>query len=100
MIIVVGHARFAAGEIERLREPFSDWVGQVRQRDGCILHEYSVDLADPDLLHVTEIWRDEAAVDAHMADMGDLMNALAGAKLHSIKVDAYEGAYLKSLMGG
>ena len=99
MIIVVGQAQFANGEIERLRGALNDWIEQVRRRPGCLSYCYAVDLGDPDLLHVIETWRDEAAIDAHMTDMGVLMNALAGAKMLKLSVKAYTGEYVKTLMG-
>jgi quinol monooxygenase YgiN len=99
MIIVTGEARFAAGEIERLRGALNAWVSEVRGRDGCLSYHYAVDLGDPDLVHVVETWRDEAAVDAHMADMGGLMQALAGAQMLALSVKAYDGRYVKTLMG-
>lgn len=99
MIIVTGEARFAPGEIERLQGALQAWIEVVRGRDGCQSYSYAVDLADPDLLHVVETWRDEAAIDAHMADMGGLMAGLAGARMLSLSVKAYEASYLKTLMG-
>ena len=99
MMIVMGTARFAAGEIDRLQSPLAAWVAHVRKRDGCISYNYARDLNDPDLLHVVEQWRDDAAIDAHMSDMGQLMNALAGAKMEALNVRAYEADYKRTLMG-
>ena len=99
MIIVLGQARFGAGEIERLGAQLNDWIGKVRQREGCLSYCYAVDLGDPDLLHVIETWRDLDSIDAHMADMGGLMQALAGADMRSLSVKAYDGTYVKTLMG-
>ena len=99
MIIVMGEARFAAGEIERLRAPLNAWIEEVCRRDGCLSYSYAVDLGDPNLLHVVETWRDEAAIDAHMTDMGTLMNVLAGAQMLSLNVKAYDTRYIKTLMG-
>jgi len=99
MIIVTGQARFGKGEVERLRQALNDWVAQVRDRPGCLAYHYAVDLADPDLLHVVETWQDEAAIDTHMADMTTLMEALAGARMLSLTVKAYDGQYVKTLMG-
>jgi quinol monooxygenase YgiN len=99
MIIVTGQARFAPGEVERLRGALDAWTREVRRRDGCLSYCYAVDIADPDLVHVIESWRDEAAIDVHMADMGGLMASLAGAKMLSLSVKGYEATYLKTLMG-
>jgi quinol monooxygenase YgiN len=99
MIIVTGQARFGAGEIDRLRRGFTAWFEESRRRPGCISYHFAVDVADPDLLHVIEYWDDEASIDAHMTDMGMLMQTLAGAQMLSLKVDAYDARFVKTLMG-
>jgi quinol monooxygenase YgiN len=98
MIIVTGQARFAEGEIERLRPDLDAWTKEVRQRDGCQSYCYAVDIGDPNLVHVIETWRDEAAIDAHVENMGGLMAALGGAKMEALSVKAYEASYVKTLM--
>lgn len=99
MIIVMGAARFAAGEIDRLQDELAAFVDKVRRRDGCLAYSYARDLNDPDLIHVVERWRDDAAIDAHMTDIGDLMDALGGAKIEALSVKAYGAEYRRTLMG-
>jgi quinol monooxygenase YgiN len=36
-----------------------------RAEDGCIVYSYGFDVAEPGLIRVFEIWRDQAALDAH-----------------------------------
>ena len=99
MLIVKGQAQFGPGEVERLREGLNRWIGAVRGRPGCASYNVAVDLGDPDLLHVVECWEDEAAIDTHMSDMGQLMEVLAGADMRALSVKAYQADYLKTLMG-
>ena len=99
MMIVTGTARFAPGEIDRLQPALAAFVAEVRQRDGCIASCYARDINDPDMLNIIEKWRDEAAIDAHMSDLGGLMNALGGAKMEGLSVKAYEAEYRRTLMG-
>jgi len=99
MIIVTGTARFAAGEIDRLQPQLAAYVEDVRGRDGCIAYSYARDINDPDVLNIIEQWRDDAAIDAHMSDMGALMDALAGAKMEALSVKAYSAEYQRTLMG-
>jgi quinol monooxygenase YgiN len=101
MIIVTGEARFGAGEIERLRQAFADNIAATRAEEGCIAYSYAVDLADPNLLHISEQWRDEAAVEAHMTapHMGPFMAALGAAKIEALSVKSYDATYLKTLLG-
>jgi len=102
MIICRGEARFGEGEIERLKDALAANIAATRAEDGCEGYVYAVDISDPNLLHISEQWRDQAAVDAHMGapHMAALMAALGGAKIESIHVGAYEAHFLKTLLGG
>lgn len=101
MIIVTGEARFGAGEIERLKDDFAANIAATRAEDGCLAYCYAVDIADPNLLHISERWRDEAAVDAHMTapHMGPFMAALGAAKIEALSVKAYRASDWKTLLG-
>jgi len=102
MIIVTGEVRFGDGEIERLKEALAANIAATRAEDGCEAYAYGVDIGDPNLLHVAERWSDQAAVDAHMTapHMGPLMAELGAARIESMRIDAYEGHFLKTLLGG
>ena len=36
-----------------------------RAEDGCVTYSYGEDVAEPGLIRVFEVWRDQAAIDAH-----------------------------------
>lgn len=101
MIIVTGTVRFGEGEIERLREPLVRNIGATRQEAGCDHYVYAVDLEDPNLLHVSERWSDEAALDAHMGTphMAALMGVLGGARIEGMSIKAYRADHLKTVLG-
>ena len=101
MIIVTGEARFGEGEIERLREVLAANIAATRAEDGCIAYSYAVDVVDPNLLRISEQWRDEAAVTAHMTapHMGTLMAALGTARIEALSVKGYDATYWKTLLG-
>jgi len=102
MIIVAGTARFGEGEIERLKGVLAANVAATRAEQGCLHYSYGVDLDDPNLLHISEQWRDEASVEAHMTapHMGTLMAALGAANIEALSVKSYDATYLKTLLGG
>jgi len=99
MIIVKGEARFGDGEVERLRGPLAAWVREARERDGCLSYRCGIEVSDPDCVFMVATWRDEAALDAHMASLGSLMQALAGAQMLSTNVNAYKAEFLKTTLG-
>lgn len=101
MIIVMGHAKLGAGEIERLAEPIARQIAATRAEDGCLHYGYSRDVLDPDTLVVCERWRDNEAIAAHFASphMAEFNAVLAGAKVLEVSIKAYENGEVRTLMG-
>ena len=75
MIIVTGTVRFGEGEIDRLKDAMARNIEATRAEAGCEHYAYAVDVCDPALLHVSERWSDDAAIERHMASphMGAFM---------------------------
>ncbi len=99
MIIVTGAVRFGNGEIERLRGALVRNVESSRKEAGCEAYSYAIDLTEPNLLRIIEMWRDEAAVDAHTKKLAELMAPLEGARIEAMSVTAYEARFLKNIIG-
>jgi quinol monooxygenase YgiN len=102
MIIVNGTVRFAVGEIDRLRDAMARNVAATRAEEGCEHYSYSVDVSDPDLLHVSERWSDDEAIQRHMATphMGDFMGLVGASKVEAMSIKAYEASFLRNVLGG
>jgi len=66
-VILAGTVRFANGKIDAAKAAMAEMMRLSRAEDGCIEYVYSQDLIDPELVHVFEIWRDEAALHGHHA---------------------------------
>jgi quinol monooxygenase YgiN len=66
MIIVLGTARARKERRRELLLAMHDVVGATRADDGCISYRFAADIADPDVIVGIEVWRDQAALDAHM----------------------------------
>jgi quinol monooxygenase YgiN len=101
MIIVNGTVRFAAGEIDRLRGAMERNVEATRAGEGCEHYAYSVDISDPNLLHVAERWSDDAAIGRHMASahMGEFMTLVGASKVEAMSIKAYESSFLRNVLG-
>ncbi|HEV2363231.1 MAG TPA: putative quinol monooxygenase [Caulobacteraceae bacterium] len=65
-IIVAGTVR-APADLDAALPHMQAMVAASRAEDGCIEYAYARDLIDPSLVRVFEIWRDEAALQAHFA---------------------------------
>jgi quinol monooxygenase YgiN len=99
MIIVTGEVRFGDGEIERLKDVLARNVESSRGEDGCERYAYGVAIGDPNLLLISEAWRDQATLDAHNARIPELMAPLADADIRGISIKAYEARFLQNVMG-
>lgn len=66
MIVVMGTLKLADGGVERLRSAIEAMVPATRAEAGCEHYALAADIADPDLLHVSERWRDQGALGAHL----------------------------------
>lgn len=101
MIIVNGTVRFGAGEIDRLRDAMARNVEATRAEEGCEHYAYAVDISDPNLLHVSERWSDDAAIERHMTSphMGSFMGEIGASQVEAISIKAYEASFLRNVLG-
>ena len=101
MIIVTGEVRFGEGEIERLKDAMAANIATTRGEQGCEHYSYAVDLADPKLLHVSERWSDQAAIDAHMQSphMAEFMGAIGQSQVESMSIRMYRAEFAGTLLG-
>lgn len=67
MILVVGTVTLAEGGMEKLLPAAKAMMDETRQEDGCIYYNFSQDLSDPAIMHISEAWRDGEALAAHGA---------------------------------
>ena len=101
MIIVMGHAKLGAGEIDRLAAEMEAQITATRAEDGCLHYGFSRDVLASDTLVISERWRDNEAIAAHFASphMAVFNAVLAGAKVLEVSVKAYENGEERTLMG-
>jgi quinol monooxygenase YgiN len=102
MIVVQGVARIHPDDMAAMRAASAIMVPATRAEPGCIAYAYGEDLLEPGLVHVTERWRDQAALDAHFATphMAAFNAALGKARVLELKVTAFEVTGERVLMGG
>jgi quinol monooxygenase YgiN len=103
MICVMGHARMAPGEIDRLADAMRTQIAATLAEDGCDHYGFARDVGDPDTLIISERWRDWAAIEAHFKapHMAVFNAALAGAQVIEVSVKGYgDDGMVRVLMGG
>jgi quinol monooxygenase YgiN len=64
-LIVAGTVRVPPQNLDSLRPHMAQMMAASRAEDGCTAYGYAEDVTEPGLIHVFEIWRDQAALDAH-----------------------------------
>lgn len=65
MLLIVGTVRLPASNMERVRPIMMRMAQASRAEDGCVEYGYAEDVFNPGLIHVKELWADQAALDRH-----------------------------------
>ena len=67
MILIAGTMRMPAAKLDEARPALQRVLAATHAEDGCLDYRFAEDVLDPGLIHVTELWRDQAALNAHIA---------------------------------
>jgi quinol monooxygenase YgiN len=65
-IIIAGTVRVPPENLAALQPHQLAMLAASRAEDGCLTYSYGEDVGEPGLIRVFEVWRDQAAVDAHL----------------------------------
>lgn len=64
-VIIAGTVRVPPENLERFKPHMLVMLAASRAEEGCIEYSYAEDVAEPGLIRVYEVWRDQACLDAH-----------------------------------
>jgi quinol monooxygenase YgiN len=64
-LVIAGTVRVPSENLDGLRPHMKAMVEASQAEDGCAAYAYSQDVLEPGLIHVFEVWCDQAALDAH-----------------------------------
>ena len=64
-LIIAGTLRVPPENLEALRPHMIAMMTASRAEEGCSAYDYAEDVAEAGLLHIFEVWRDQACLDAH-----------------------------------
>jgi quinol monooxygenase YgiN len=65
VIVVAGTLRLANGAIDKARPHMERMIAASLQEVGCRAYSYAIDVRDPTLVHVFEVWDSQSHLDAH-----------------------------------
>jgi quinol monooxygenase YgiN len=66
-LIIAGSMKIAAEDREAFAALLRDCMAETEVKAGCNFYKFTADLSDETVFHISEGWRDEAALDAHIA---------------------------------
>jgi quinol monooxygenase YgiN len=98
-VIIAGTVRVPPETLAALKPHQLAMLEASRAEDGCVTYSYGVDVAEPGLIRVFEVWRDQAALDAHFKapHMATWRAACAEHGVSDRKLVAYEVAAERAL---
>ena len=67
MLIVAGTIEVDPAHRDEMFAAVAPMVAATRAEPGCRAYVFSPDVDDPGLVHLFELWDDQAALDAHFA---------------------------------
>ena len=101
MILVMGTIKLGTGEGQKAAKLMAEHAATVRTEEGCEHYAFSLDAADPDLVHVAERWASPEALAAHgqQPHQKAFGRALREHKPEAMSVKAWNGDYWRTLIG-
>ena len=66
MLIIIGEAQAAPGRRDQMLEAVTAMATATKSDDGCVSYGFYADVTQPEVILGVEMWRDQAALDAHM----------------------------------
>ena len=81
MILIAGTVRFPPENMPAARPVMERMITATRAEDGCVQYAFAEDVLDPGLIHISELWRDAAALDLHRSAAHMAAWRAAGAEL-------------------
>jgi quinol monooxygenase YgiN len=81
MLLIAGSVRFPVESMPKAREAMARMISATRAEDGCQQYAFAEDVLDPGLIHISEVWRDHAALERHAASAHMTVWRAAGREL-------------------
>ncbi len=100
MLLIEGWLKLATGEFDKVREQGIAMVQATLAEDGCLHYSFAQDIADPDLIRISERWASQEALAAHSASahMAEFNKAMAGVKREGADLRLYSADEVRKLM--
>ncbi len=67
MILIAGTVRLPPERVADARVAAARMIEATRAEDGCLRYAFAEDVLEPGVIHISELWRDQAALERHFA---------------------------------
>lgn len=100
MLLIEGWIKLATGEFEKVRDQGIAMVKATNEETGCLHYAFAQDIADPDLIRISERWDSQEALAAHgaSAHMATFNKAMGGVSREGADLWLYSGEAVRKLM--
>lgn len=100
MLQIEGWLKLATGEFEKVREQAIAMVKATNEEQGCMHYAFAQDIADPDLIRISERWDSPDALAAHgaSAHMAEFNTAMRGVQREGADLWLYSAEAVRKLM--
>lgn len=94
MLVVAGTITFDPTHTEGAKAAAAKVMAATRAEPGNVEYAFSIDMADPSIVRVFEVWDDQAALDAHfeLPHVAEFTAAIAGFGVQGMDIVKYEVA--------
>ena len=101
MIIVMGEIVVEPGAADKVADALAEMEAETHKEEGCITYAFSVDVANPSIVRISERWNAMEDIEKHMQTphMAKFMESVAVIAPKSIDIKAFEVAQEVKLPG-
>jgi quinol monooxygenase YgiN len=92
--VITGYVKVAPKDRAAFVAVLGAYVPHVLKTDGCIAYAFAADLLDPNVVRMSEAWRDRQSLDAHLAsdEFQGVLKELAAVDVIARSVQRHEVA--------
>lgn len=100
MLLIEGWLKLATGEFSKVADQARAMVEATNAEAGCLHYSFAQDIADPDLIRISERWESQEALAAHSASahMAAFNRAMGGVQREGADLRLYTAEEVRKLM--
>ncbi|MFC0590118.1 putative quinol monooxygenase [Novosphingobium aquiterrae] len=100
MLLIEGWIKLATGEFDKVADQARAMVTATNQEAGCLHYSFARDIADPDLIRISERWDSQEALAGHSASahMAEFNKAMGSVRREGADLWLYSAEQVRKLI--